>query len=240
MATGGLSSPGNPQAGELSRAELAAGVAEAHRAGLPVAAHAHSSVGVIDALAAGVDTIEHGAFLDDEAIATLIATGTPLVPTISALKNVTPDSGVDPEALAKSQAALPRFEASIRAAITAGVRIAAGTDGGTALNPIGELVDELETYCRLGARPYDALLAATVHSGELVGGGLGQADVGRPAALLVLDEDPRTNLGVLRELSSVVIGERILPMAELGRRLGDYGEFIAPRRPVGVSGGVAL
>jgi imidazolonepropionase-like amidohydrolase len=238
MATGGLSSPGNPQATELSQAELSAGVSEAHRAGLPVAAHAHSPGGVISAITAGVDTVEHGAFLDDEAIASLLGSGTPLVPTITALKNITAGSGVDADVLAKSLAALPRFEASIRAAIRAGVRIAAGTDGGTALNPIGDLVDELEAYCRLGASPYGALLAGTVHSGELVGGGLGQADVGRPAALLVLDQDPRTNVAALRELSSVVIGERILPMAKLRRRLDDFGESIAPRRMAEATGGI--
>jgi imidazolonepropionase-like amidohydrolase len=227
MATGGLSSPGNPRASEFSPAELAAAIEEAHRAGLPVAAHAHSAAGVTAALAAGADTIEHGAFLDQDAIEALLASRAVLVPTITALKNLDPESGVDAEVLAKSQSALPRFEDSIRAAIKAGVPIAAGTDAGTALNPIGELVDELKAYCRLGLSSYDALRAGTVRSGELVGGGLGQADVGRPAALLVVDRDPRLDLDALTQPNAVVLSERVLPVSALVEQLAEFGESFA-------------
>jgi imidazolonepropionase-like amidohydrolase len=224
MATGGLSSPGNPGASEFSPEELAAGIAEAHRAGLPVAAHAHSAAGVSAALAAGADTIEHGAFLDENAIEALLGSGAVLVPTITALKNINSQSTVDADVLAKSLSALPRFENSIRAAIKSGVPIAAGTDAGTALNPIGELVDELRAYCGLGLSPYEALRSGTVRSGELVGGGLGQADVGRPAALVVLQRDPRRDLDALTELTSVVLAEQVLAVSTLAAQLAEFGE----------------
>lgn len=221
MATGGLSTPGSPHAAELTAAELSAGVDEAHKAGLRVAAHAHAAAGIRAALAAGVDSIEHGAFLGDAELAEMRRRDTFLVPTVVAVENVRPGSGIDPDVVRKTEAAREVFHASIARAIAAGVRLAAGTDAGTALNPIGpSLLGEIGLYAKLGASNIAALLAATVTAGQLVGGGQGVIEPGRPADLLILPRDPVADLAVLGELSGVVAGGRLLGTAELDTAAG--------------------
>jgi imidazolonepropionase-like amidohydrolase len=216
MATGGLSTPGSPHAAELTVAELSAGVDEAHKAGLRVAAHAHAAAGIRAALAAGTDSIEHGAFLGDAELADMRRRDTFLVPTVVAVENVRPGSGIDPDVVRKTEAAREVFQASIASAIAAGVRIAAGTDAGTALNPVGpSLLGEIGLYARLGASNTDALLAATVTAGQLVGDGRGIIEPGHPADLLVLPRSPVADLGVLREISAVIARGRLLAAAEL-------------------------
>lgn len=211
MATGGLSTPGSPHAAELTEQELTAGTEEAHKAGLRVAAHAHAAAGIRTALAAGVDSIEHGAFLGATELAEMRRRGTFLVPTAVAVQNVRPGSGIDPDVIKKTEAAREIFHASIASAIRAGVRMAAGTDAGTALNPVGpSLLGELKLYVRLGADIRTALAAATVHAGSLLGGGLGVLSAGRPADLLILNHDPLAELDALSDIAAVILRGRLL------------------------------
>lgn len=216
MATGGLSTPGSPHSAELTSAELTAGADEAHKAGLRVAAHAHAAAGIRAALAAGVDSVEHGAFLGDAELAEMRRLGTFLVPTAVAVENVRPGSGIDPDVIEKTEAAREIFHANTAKALGSGVRIAAGTDAGTALNPVGtSLLSELKLYVQLGASTRDALAAATVHAGSLLGGGLGVIEPGRPADLLILSRNPVSDLDALNEISGVIIRGRLLRPEDL-------------------------
>lgn len=216
MATGGLSTPGSPHSAELTVQELTAGVEEAHKAGRRVAAHAHSAAGIRAALAAGVDSIEHGAFMGAAELEEMRSRGAFLVPTAVAVENVRPGSGIDPDVIEKTDAAREVFHASTAAAFRSGIKIAAGTDAGTALNPVGPtLLSELRLYVRLGADNRQALAAATVHAGELLGHDLGVVGVGRPADLLILERNPLTDLDALTEIVGVISRGRLLDPAAL-------------------------
>jgi imidazolonepropionase-like amidohydrolase len=227
MATGGISTPGNPGVPGLNLDEMTAAVEEAHKLGARVAAHAHAPAGIIAALTAGVDTIEHAAFVDDEALELLKSTNTTLVPTVSALNNIAPGLGIPNDTVEKSLAARETYRASTARAIGAGVRIAAGTDAGTAFNPIGGLVDELEMYCAAGMSAFEAVRSATVHAGAVVGEQVGMIAPGYRADLLVLADDPRTNIAALRKPSLVIARGKVLNRAWLDETLGEYAGVLA-------------
>lgn len=227
MATGGISTPGNPGVPGLNLDEMIAAVEEAHKLGARVAAHAHSPAGIIAALTAGVDTIEHAAFADDEALELLKSTNATLVPTVSALNNIAPGVGIPDDTVEKSLAARETYRASTARAIGAGVRIAAGTDAGTALNPIGGLVDELEMYCAGGMSAFEAVRSATVRAGAVVGGQVGMIAPGYRADLLVLADDPRTDIAALRKPSRVIARGRVLNRAWLDETLEEYSGVLA-------------
>jgi imidazolonepropionase-like amidohydrolase len=204
MATGGLSTPGSADAVELTVDELRAGVEEAHHAGLTAAAHAHAPAGIEAAVLAGVDTVEHAAFADDKQVQLMKAHGVVLVPTLAALDNVRAGSGIDHEVVSKSEAARETFHRNVGRAIRAGVTVGAGTDAGTALNPVGLLVDELGHYLRLGMTETDALRSATVVGGSLIGPEVGRISEGWHADLLVVRRDPRQDLRALRRPELVI------------------------------------
>jgi imidazolonepropionase-like amidohydrolase len=227
MATGGISTPGNPGVPGLNLDEMIAAVEEAHKLGARVAAHAHSPAGIIAALTAGVDTIEHAAFADDEALELLKTTNATLVPTVSALNNIAPGVGIPDDTVEKSLAARETYRASTARAIGAGVRIAAGTDAGTAFNAIGGLVDELEMYCAGGMSAFEAVRSATVHAGAVVGGQVGMIAPGYRADLLVLADDPRTDIAALRKPSRVIARGRVLNRAWLDETLEEYSGVLA-------------
>ncbi|HTF48061.1 MAG TPA: amidohydrolase family protein [Pseudonocardia sp.] len=227
MATGGISTPGNPGVPGLNLDEMTAAVEEAHKLGARVAAHAHSPAGIVAALTAGVDTIEHAAFADDDALELIKSTGATLVPTVSALNNIAPGVGIPDDTVEKSLAARETYRASTARAIGAGVRIAAGTDAGTAFNPIGGLVDELEMYCAAGMSAFEAVRAATVRAGAVVGGQVGMIAAGYRADLLVLADDPRTDIAALRKPSRVIARGKVLNRAWLDDTLEEYAGVLA-------------
>ena len=222
MATGGISTPGDPAAQGLGQAEMTAAVEEAHRHGASVAAHAHNPAGIIAALRAGVDTIEHGAFLDDESTELLVGTGRTLVPTVSALNPIAPGLGIPEDTVAKSLAARDTFRASVARAVRAGVHIVAGTDAGTALNPIGGLVDELDLYRAAGMTDFDALRSATVGAGPLLGERVGVIARGYRADLVAVESDPRSDIAALRKPMRVFARGRALDLAWLDDTLAEY------------------
>jgi len=213
MATGGLSTPGSPYSAELTVHELRAGVEEAHKAGLQAAAHAHNSAGVTASLEAGIDSIEHAALVEDAELIEMARRGTILVPTLTAIADVRAGAGLDPDVVAKTEAARPIFFERIRTAIAAGVEVAAGTDAGTALNPIGRVVAEIEEYHRLGADVLRALRAATVVAGRLIGKDVGVIQPGAVADMIITPDDPRDDLAALRRLRWVVARGRVVDLA---------------------------
>ena len=201
MATGGLSTPGSADSPELTIDELKAGVEEAHKAGLKAAAHAHNSAGIAAALEAGVDSIEHAALATEADFRSLVDNGTTLVPTLVAISHIRSGIAIDEAVVRKTEAVREQFTEAIRTAIRSGVTIVAGTDAGTALNPIGRVVDEITEYVRLGMPTLDALASATTRAGKLLGNGAGVIQEGAPADLLALRGDPRRDLAWLRKPS---------------------------------------
>ncbi len=203
MATGGMMTAGR-QAGQpqLTIEEMTAAVDEAHKRGVPVAAHAESRIGVLNAIHAGVDSVEHGHGGDAEAIERMLERGTALVPTILSDRRII-DHGVAagiPDFVVEQCEALHHLLVTfLEAAIEAGVRIAAGNDGGAPLVPMSDVVDELELYVRHGMTPLAALASATSVTAGLFGlDDVGLVEPGQRADLLVVERDPLASVSALR------------------------------------------
>ncbi len=205
IASGGVLTPDtSPEAAQLTPEELEAGIAEARRAGRRVAAHAHSAIGMKNAMRAGAHSIEHATLLDDEATSLMLQLGVYMVPTLSALAT-TADAGsgcgVPASVVEKAHAMRARHEASFKHAHQAGVRIAMGTDAGTPFNHHGENAQELERMVALGMTPAEAIAAATSQAAHLLGleDSVGRIEVGMQADLLIIDGDPLKKINVLRD-----------------------------------------
>lgn len=170
VATGGVLTRGlDPRAPAYTQAELDALVDEAHRLGLKVAAHAIGEGGVTAALRAGVDSVEHGMFLDDAAIELFRSTGARLVPTFSAPCGILEGKEVPEWIKARARPAAAAQAASFRKAVAAGVRVAAGTDAGTPGNPHGGVAREVAFMVEAGLDPLLAVRAATAEAADLLG-----------------------------------------------------------------------
>ena len=195
FTSGGVLSPrDDPRHGHFSDAELAVLVEEADRAGLHVMAHAQGAPGIKAAIRAGIRSIEHGIYLDDEAIAMMLDRGTWFVPTLVAPRGVLDavDAGARlPEAVVrKATEVVDIHRAAFRRAVEAGVRIAMGTDSGVTVH--GANLRELELMREGGMAPQAVLVAATQSAADLMGLGdeLGSLTAGKRADLVVVDGDP--------------------------------------------------
>lgn len=193
--TGGVVSPrDDPTHGHFRDDEIAVMVAEAAAAGLSVMSHAQGAEGVKAAVRNGVRSIEHGVFLDDEAIELMLAEGTWLVPTLHAVHSLL--SAIDggaayPQAVVdKARLVATAHQESIARAHAAGVRIAMGTDCG--VGPHGTNLDELELMTKVGLSPLEALHATTGSAAELlrVDSDLGRIAPGMRADLVVVEGSP--------------------------------------------------
>jgi len=178
-------------------------VAEAHDCDMKVAAHAHATEGIRRALEAGVDTIEHGSFLDDACIQIMLDQGTFLVPTLSISDTVIRNgarSGARADGIEKMKAAREVKVANIRKAFEAGVKIAMGTDSSGNLCPFGQHARELEIYVEIGMTPHQALETATVQAAAA----LARPEVtgiiapGHVADVVLLNGNPLEDILVLR------------------------------------------
>lgn len=204
MATGGVLTEGvTPLQTALHVDELRAAVDEAHNAGKRITSHAIGGPGVKNAIRAGLDSIEHACFFDDEAIELALERGTIIVPTLVAVNRiVTNEDSVSPSVYRK---ALMESEASVagfRAMVQAGVRVACGTDAGTPNNPHTEVPVELELMVEYGMTPAQALVAATLTSAENfdVLDTLGSIETGKLADLLLVEGDPTTDIATIRNV----------------------------------------
>lgn len=207
-ATGGVLSKGDdPQASQYTLEEMQAIVADAHRLGRKVAAHAHGAQGILWATKAGVDSIEHGSYINDEAIAEMKKNGTYLVPTLY-LEDWQIEKGnlppfyhqkmVDVSAVAK---------ANIKHAIQAGVKIALGTDA--AVYPHGLNAHELDVYVnQMGMTPLAALQTATVNAADLMGWSrkIGTLEAGKWADIIAVERNPLEDVRVLQDVKFVMKG----------------------------------
>lgn len=209
FASGGVMTPGvDPRSPSFTEEEIRAGVEEAHKAFRVVGAHAQATDGIKNAIRAGVDSIEHGVWLDEEAIGLMLERGTYLVATLTApwqIAHCGIAAGIPPFMVDKGWQVLESHEESFRSAMKAGVNLAMGTDQGTPVNKPGENAQEILRIARLGLSNGAALMAATAWASDLL---RLQDEVGRirpklAADLLVLDRDPIEDLIVLTEQPAI-------------------------------------
>jgi len=198
MATGGVMTPGvNPEDAHYSPEELAAGIAEGKRFNRKAASHAQGALGIRNAVLGGIDSIEHGIYLDDECIALMLQRRVYLVPTVAALNNILAmrEHGIPAYAVEKVDRAAEAHKRSIKAFYKAGGLIAMGTDAGTPYNRHGENARELEYMAELGIAPGDALRFATANGADLIGlKDEGRIAEGAAADLLLVDGDPLADI----------------------------------------------
>ena len=193
--SGGVLSPRDePTHAHFRPAELEVLVEEATAAGIGVMAHAQANRGIKNAIAAGIRSIEHGIYLDDQAIEMMLERGTYLVPTLVAPRGVLRAAAAGaqiPEAsLSKAREVIEVHRDSFGRAVAAGVKIAMGTD--TGVTPHGENLAELALMVEGGMTPHQALVAATRTAAELMGlaSELGTLEPGKRADLVLVEGDP--------------------------------------------------
>lgn len=211
IATGGVLTkgavPGNAQ---LMPEELDAAIDEAHRHDMRVAAHAIGTQGIKNALRAGVDSIEHGHMLDDEAIALFKERNTFLVPTLTAptcILEHLEDGGQPHWVVDKARVVSEAMLRNIRRAYENGVKIAGGSDAGTPFNFHENYAHEVELmHTLLGMTPQQALHAATAVASELIGLQRGILAPGETADLVTLRADVGADVRALRDVTAVVKG----------------------------------
>jgi imidazolonepropionase-like amidohydrolase len=209
-STGGVLSPtDHPEFTQFSPEELAVIVQEAHfRRGIKVMAHAQGAEGVKNAIRAGIHSIEHGIFLDDEAIELMLKHGTFLVPTLIApvaVIEIAEASGAMPEyGVRKAKEVIEIHRDSIANAHKAGVKIAMGTDAGVFRHGIN--LRELGLMCGIGMSPMEVIVATTKTAAECLGWAdrLGTLESGKLADLIIAKTDP------LADIRSLEVPDNIL------------------------------
>jgi imidazolonepropionase-like amidohydrolase len=206
MVTGGIMTRGtDPTRQQLFRDEIQAVVETAHAAGIPVAAHCQGGPGIADAITAGIDSLEHGIWLTDEAVDLLLEHRTAYIPTLSAISLIAegvPVAGVNPPAWAVEKALVARdaHRESFVKAVAAGVRIVAGTD-----YRHGSLPYELALMVDYGMPPLEALRSATSRAAELLRLPLvGRIAPRMVADLVVVAGNPMKDIRVLETVLLVV------------------------------------
>jgi imidazolonepropionase-like amidohydrolase len=176
-------------------------------------AHAQATEGIKNAVRAGIRSIEHGIYLDDEAIEMMLDRGTFLVPTLVAptgVKKAAEAGAAIPEAVVrKAEEVIEAHLESFQRAVAAGVKIAMGTDSG--VTPHGENLEELSLMAAGGMTPAEVLIATTRNAAELLGVDGGVIEPGQPADLVVVEGDPFSFEGLRERIVAVVqAGKRVV------------------------------
>jgi imidazolonepropionase-like amidohydrolase len=213
-ASGGVLSKGDsPEALQFSDEEIRAVVAEAHRLGRKVAAHAHGAAGIKQAVLAGVDSIEHGSYIDDEAMRLMKEKGTYLVPTLYLgdwfMENYQ-RLGVPEFMIAKAKVVLPAARRNIARAFKSGVRVAFGTDA--AVYPHGMNGKEFAVMVKLGLTPMQSIQAATINAADLLGWSdrIGSIEANHFADIIAVNGDPVVDVALLEHLTFVMKGGQLV------------------------------
>ena len=208
-ATGGvLSVAKSGQNPQFMTDELKAIVDTAKDYGMTVAVHAHGKEGMKRAIEAGVDSIEHGTYMDNEIRKLMKKNGTYYVPTILAGKFVADKAKIDgffPELVRPKAAAIgPLIQNTFEQAHKAGVKIAFGTDSGVSAH--GDNAQEFSLMVEAGMKPADALLSATVNSADLLGISdiLGTLEQGKLADIVAVQGDPLDDISLMESVSFVM------------------------------------
>lgn len=213
-ATGGVMSKGDdPNASQYTLEEMKAIVADAHRLGRKVAAHAHGAQGVIWASEAGVDSVEHGHLMNDAAIATLKKNGTYLVPTLYLVdwqKENAAKANLPEYAKRKMEMVSEVGQGNAKKAFAAGVKIGFGTDA--AVYPHGLNAHEFAVYVRLGMTPLQAIQTATVNDADLLGWSdkIGTIEAGKFADIIAVEGDPLADVSTLERVKFVMKGGEVV------------------------------
>jgi imidazolonepropionase-like amidohydrolase len=210
-ATGGVLSKGDdPQASQYTIEEMRAIVADAHRLGRKVAAHAHGSQGILWATEAGVDSIEHGSYIDEASIAAMKKNGTYLVPTLYLEDWMIEKGNLPPIYQQKMKDTILVAKKNIKHAIESGVKIALGTDA--AVYPHGLNAHELDVYVnQMGMTPLAAVQSATINAADLMGwsGKTGSIEPGHWADIIAVERNPLEDVRVLQHVSFVMKGGNV-------------------------------
>lgn len=198
-ATGGVLSLADAvDTPQLTQEELNAIVDEAHALKLKTAAHAHGAEGAKRAIRAGIDSIEHGSFLDDEALNLMKQRGTYYVPTLMAAQGLSEQMAkgvaIPPPILVKANAAIASIHQTFQKALGMGIKIGLGTDA--AVYPHGRNTEEFHQMVDLGMKPIDALKAGTSVDAELLGlaDKIGTLEPGKLADVVAVPGDPVENI----------------------------------------------
>jgi len=214
MATGGVLSEGDdPARAQYSPEEMKAIVDTAHELGRKVAAHAHGATGIKYAVLAGVDSIEHGSYMNDEDIQLMKQHGTYLVPTIWLgdwlLENYQ-KLGLTPNVVEKMKIVMPIARQNVAHALQSGVKVAFGTDA--AVYPHGLNAHEFAVMVKLGMTPLGSIQAATVNAADLLGWSdrVGTLEAGKFADLIAVDGDPLGDVRVLESVKFVMKGGEVM------------------------------
>ncbi len=217
MATGGVLTPGvEPGSPQLEYAEMAAIIHEAHKAGKTTAAHAQGTEGIKNCLRAGIDSIEHGIFLDDEAIEIMLAQDTLYVPTLAAPHLIVKhglSAGIPAYAVEKAERVYDSHRDSVCRAHQAGVRIGVGTDAGTPFNHHGAVTTEIRLLKELGLPLDQVLHGATALAAAVCGHqNRGTIAVGQLADLVMIRGNPWEHLHALEDIDRVFMqGNQVYP-----------------------------
>jgi imidazolonepropionase-like amidohydrolase len=212
-ASGGVLSKGDlPGAEQYTPEEMEAIAEEAHKLGRKVAAHAHGTLAIKDAIRAGIDSIEHSSLIDDEGIALAKQHHTYLVFDIyndTYILQEGPKVGMLPESIEKERAIGKLQRSNFRKAYLADAPLAFGTDGG--VYPHGDNAKQFATMVEWGAKPIDAIRTATTEAARLLDleGKAGTVKPGSFADLIAVDSDPRANIDQLQHVRFVMKDGRI-------------------------------
>src|SRR5882672_1486193 len=212
-ATGGVLSPrDDPRHTGYTLEEMRVIVSEAERLGRHVAAHAHGKEGIMWASMAGVRSVEHGSYMDDEAARLLKRNGTFYVPTQYVVEPILAEGNplrIEPESLAKARVVRQHMRAALRSAMKAGVKIAFGSDAG--VFPHGDQVREFKIYVAEGMTPLQAIRTATLTASECMDWDrVGVVERGRYADLIAVRGDPTHDVTELERVRWVMKGGRVV------------------------------
>lgn len=209
-ASGGVLSEGpEPGLPQFTVEEMKAAIDEAHKQGKRSMAHAHGTQAVKNAILAGIDSVEHGSILDDEAIDLMLKRGVYYVPTLLAGHRIIEHASsgeISQTFVDKARRVGVLHAESFRKAVDAGVRIAMGTDAGTPYNFHGENLNELPLMVAAGMTPMEAIVSSTRIGAQLLDWDdrLGTLEVGKLADVVIVNGDPLTNIELFRDRANVV------------------------------------
>ena len=216
MATGGVMTKGvEPGNAQFSVEEMKVMIEEAHKAGRKTATHAQGLQGIKNALYAGIDSIEHGCFLDEECLELMKKQNTFLVPTLCAPQCIIDkgvENGVAKYMVDKTLKVKDAHVKSVKKAYEKGIQIALGTDAGTPFNYHNNTAYEMELLARLNIPNMDILKIATINSARCVGveKDYGSIEVGKQADLVCLEENPLENISNVRKINRVIQSGKIV------------------------------
>lgn len=208
MATGGVMTPGvEPGSAQMTIEEMRAAVEEAHKAGRKTATHAQGTTGIKNAILAGLDSIEHGIFLDDEAVQMMLDHNVALVPTLVAPHHIVQGglaSGIPAYAVEKANRIFASHKESFKKALKAGVTIAFGTDCGTPLNRPGLNALEFQLLVESGMTPLQALTAATSTAAQVCDRpNIGSLAPGKLADAVIVRGDVFADVRLLQDQANI-------------------------------------